>query len=60
MARAIFKKWDFRFEKESNAASLYASWEYMISSYLHETKIDGVTARRNFAYTFLGEHFLNI
>ena len=59
VARAVFSKWDYRFSKESNSASMYAAWEYMIATYLHEMKIEGVTARRNFGYTFMGEHFLN-
>jgi acyl-homoserine lactone acylase PvdQ len=59
LALHIFSGWDFRFEKDSSAASVYSTWEFMIASYLHETKIEGVTARRNFAYTFLGENFLN-
>ena len=59
LAMHIFSGWDYSFDKDSSAASVYTTWEYMIASYLHETKIEGVTARRNFAYTFLGENFLN-
>jgi len=56
---AILKEWDFRFDRSSVGASVYYVWEVMIDSYLHETAVKGLNARRTFAYANQGEHFFN-
>lgn len=55
----LLEQWNFRFDQNSVGASIYAVWEFQIASHLHETQIKGVKARRAFAYTGLGEHFVN-
>ena len=55
----ILEKWDYKFDSDSKGASVFSAWEFSIASHLHETKIKGLTARRGFAYTGIGEHFFN-
>ena len=38
-ARQLLLDWDFKFTKESAAASIFSAWEFQISYYLHEKKI---------------------
>jgi acyl-homoserine lactone acylase PvdQ len=45
-ARHLLNNWNFEFDKNSVAASVYTSFEFQLSTYMHETKIEGVNARR--------------
>ena len=41
----LFKDWDFRFNLDSQAATLFSAWEQQISLYLHETTLDSADVR---------------
>lgn len=42
----IFDQWNYEFKRTSPAAALFAAWEFEISSYLQETKIESLEVRR--------------
>lgn len=42
----IFDNWNYEFKRTSPAAALFAAWEFEISSYLQETKIESIDIRR--------------
>jgi acyl-homoserine lactone acylase PvdQ len=46
-ALKILKNWDFKFTKDSQAASIFEMWEFYISTYMHETKIVQKETRRS-------------
>lgn len=44
----IFDNWNYKFDVESSAASLFASWEMQMSIYLHETTVSSIDMRKSF------------
>ena len=44
----LFDDWNFKFDVESSAASLFTVWESKIGEFLHETTIPSVDMRRSF------------
>ena len=40
------KTWNYRFDLEEIGASIFSGLEYMLATYLQETKIDNVNVRR--------------
>jgi hypothetical protein len=45
----LFKGWDYRFNEDSSAATLFMQWENTISVYLHETTLDSLDVRLGLA-----------
>ena len=39
--------WDYRFAKNSVAASIYEAWELMLGTYMFESKIEDIRLRRS-------------
>jgi hypothetical protein len=54
----ILKKWNFRYDISEIGASIFMSFEFEISSYIQEAKLDNIDARRALAGNFLFENFL--
>ena len=45
----LLEGWNFKFDSDSVAASVFSAWEFAISSYLHESKISSVKIRQALA-----------
>ena len=50
--------WDFQFDKDKPQGSVIEAWEFAISTYMHETKIDDVRVRRGILSEPCTEEFL--
>jgi acyl-homoserine lactone acylase PvdQ len=44
----LFDNWNFKFDVESSAASLFTVWESKIGEYLHETTVPSADMRKSF------------
>lgn len=42
----VLETWDYRFAKNSVAASIYEAWELMLGTYMFESKIEDIRLRR--------------
>lgn len=49
-AKKLLSEWDFNFDPNSSAASVFTAWEFMLSYYLHETKITSPVMRVSMSY----------
>jgi acyl-homoserine lactone acylase PvdQ len=49
-AKTLLKAWDFKFDEESSAASIFTAWEMSIAYYLHEKKITSPVIRVTMSY----------
>ena len=47
MVTKRLQKWDYQYSLDSVEASVFEAWEFMIATYLHETKIEDVKLRRS-------------
>jgi acyl-homoserine lactone acylase PvdQ len=58
----IFDNWNFKFDVESSAASLFSVWESKIVENLHETTVPSIDMRRSFGNhpTYASSVFLQI
>ena len=56
----IFDDWNFKFDVESSAASLFTVWESKICELMHETTVPSIDMRRSFGNhpTFASSLFL--
>lgn len=45
IANKLLSAWDFRFNKDSSAASIFFAWEYQLAYHLHEKKITNPVVR---------------
>lgn len=49
-AMSLLSRWDYRFDSDSSAASIFHAWEIQIGYFLHETKIESPVARMMLSY----------
>ena len=49
IARPLEKlsEWDYKYQTNSVEASIFEAWEFMIATYMHESKIHDTRLRRS-------------
>lgn len=57
-AITILEKWDFKYDLKSVGATIFDGWEFMLMTYLHETKIEDVRLRRSLTQIDQAQMFL--
>ena len=54
----ILEGWDFKFDKDKPQGAVVEAWEFMLATYMHETKISDVRLRRGIQSLPESENFL--
>ena len=58
LAFDLLANWDYKYEKEKPEGAVMEAWEFMLSTYMHETKISDVRLRRGILSIPMSEGFL--